>query len=312
MPTRDEIDFAFHQCLRRAVNDETAYAFFESLDSLDAVYETIFDSPEFRGRLMPPPQVIDTAPQVVDAAATPDALARMVAQVERVWTRLGAEEPHWSVITEERYKQASFAANEAHFIEYGRLDEARFAAAASRAGLDLGRYQLCFELGCGVGRLTSWLAGRFARVLGADISTAHLAVARAALASRPNVELRHLPTLAALQTLPPFDVFYSYIVLQHNPPPVIAAILATVLERLQPGGIGFFQLPVWIPGYRFRIAEYLATPRPDVMEMHLLPQRDLLAVVQDAGCQVLELREDGQGNSFGGISNTLLVEKARR
>ncbi len=312
MPTRDEIDFAFHHCLHRPVNDEKAYAFFESLDSLDAVYETILGSPEFRGRLAPPPQVIDSTRLEVDAAAAPEDLARMVAHVERIWTQLGRAEPHWSVITDARYKAAAFAANEAQFVAHGQQDESRLAAAMSRAGLDPARYQTCFELGCGVGRITAWLARRFPQVIGADISTAHLAVARADLAGRANVALRHIPTLAALQALPPFDVFYSYIVLQHNPPPVIAAILAQVLGRLAPGGIGFFQLPVWIPGYRFRIAEYLAETRPEAMEMHMLPQRDLLAVVQETGCRVLELREDGQGNSFGGISNTLLVEKPGR
>ncbi|MEJ1978969.1 MAG: class I SAM-dependent methyltransferase [Acetobacteraceae bacterium] len=310
MPTRAEIATAFQLCLRREMDDESAYVFFESLDNLEQVYSTLFESPEFRGRLAPPPQLIDSTKVEVEAFATPDDLARMVAHVERTWTRLGETEPHWSVITDPRFKAATFAANEAAFAEHGMSDEQGLAAAASRAGLDLSRYQTCFELGCGVGRITAWLARRFPQVVGVDISTAHLATARAALANAPNVQLRHIATLEALSALPRFDVFYSYIVLQHNPPPVIAAILTRVLERLEPGGIGFFQLPVWIPGYRFRIADYLADLRPDAMEMHALPQRDLLAVVQAAGCRVLELREDPMGLNFGGISNTLLVEKA--
>jgi hypothetical protein len=99
-------------------------------------------------------------------------------------------------------------------------------------------------------------------------------------------------------------------VLQHNPPPVIAAVLARLLAHLAPGGVGYVQVPVWIPGYRFRVADYLAGLRTGPMEMHALPQRDLLAIVQDAGCRVRELREDALGPQFGGISNTLVLEKA--
>jgi hypothetical protein len=37
-----------------------------------------------------------------------------------------------------------------------------------------------------------------------------------------------------------FDFFYSVIVLQHNPPPVIVHMLKTVFAQLNPGGIGYF------------------------------------------------------------------------
>ena len=183
------------------------------------------------------------------------------------------------------------------------------AKAAARAGVDLARLHTCFELGCGTGRITEWLAGRFPQVIAADISRAHLDLARAAVAGADNVTLMHLARLEDLAGLPAFDAFYCRIVLQHNPPPVIATILAQVLARLAPGGVGFFQVPVWIPGYRFAAATYLAGLESGPMEMHALPQRTLLAIVEAAGCSVRDLREDPLGPQFGGVSNTLLVEK---
>jgi SAM-dependent methyltransferase len=309
MVDRAEIDRAFQLCLRREVGSEAAYAFFEGLDSLDSVYATLFDAPEFRGRLLPPPEDTAVAPLEIETDATAAELEQMVTHVERTWTRLGETEPHWSVITEPRFKAASFAANRDVFHDYGRRNEAQLAAAAARAGLDVTRYRTCFELGCGVGRETVWLAERFARVIGADISQPHLDTARAAVSGRDNVTLLHITRLAELAALPAYDLLYCRIVLQHNPPPVITAILAQMLGGLAPGGAAFFQVPVWIPGYRFRVADYLADLQTGPMEMHALPQRRLLAIVEDAGCRVLELREDALGPQFGGISNTLLVEK---
>ena len=308
--SRAAIDQAFEFCLRRPVESEAAYDHFAALDSIDAMYAALFASPEFRGRLLPEPQDTAAAPLEIEVDASSDALARMVARVEATWTRLGETEPHWSVVTDPRFKPAQFATHAALYRASGQHDEARLAAAAARAGIDLTRRRACFELGCGTGRITEWLAVRFPQVMAVDISPTHLDVARAALAGLGHVSLLHLARLEDLAALPAYDMLYCRLVLQHNPPPVIAAVLAQVLAGLAPGGAGFVQVPVWIPGYRFRVAEYLAEFRTAQMEMHALPQRTLLAIVQDAGCRVRELREDPLGPQFGGISNTLLVEKA--
>jgi SAM-dependent methyltransferase len=309
MIPRAAVEQAFAMCLRRPVGGEDVYAFFTGLPSLDAVYETLFNSPEFRGRLVTNPEEKGFAPQHVEVVAAPDVLARMVHHVEATWTQLGETEPYWSVITEPRFKAEHIAAHEAVYRDYGRQDDERFGFACARAGIDLARYGTCFELGCGTGRVTEFLAKRFGRVIGADISRAHLDAARVALAGVANATLLHVSRLDDLAALAPYDFLYSRIVLQHNPPPVIAVILERLLGRLAPGGAAFVQVPVWIPGYQFRVAAYLAGLQTGPMEMHALPQRDLLAIVRQAGCVIRELREDPLGPQFGGISNTLVLEK---
>jgi len=310
MIPRAAVEQAFAVCLRRQVGGEDVYAFFTALPSLDAVYQTLFDSPEFRGRLVTTPEEKGIAPQDVEVHAGPDALGRMVAHVEACWTRLGETEPHWSVITEPRFKAEHIAANQDLFRDYGRQDDERFGFACARAGVDLSRFSTCFELGCGTGRVTAFLAQRFPRVIGADISRPHLAAARLALADVPNVSFLPVSRLDDLAALPAYDFLYSRLVLQHNPPPVITVILARLLAQLAPGGAAFVQVPVWIPGYRFRVADYLSGLQTGPMEMHALPQRELLAIVRDAGCLIRELREDALGPQFGGLSNTLVLEKA--
>ena len=309
MIPRADIEQAFKLCLDRPVGGEDVYRYFASLGSLQDVYTTLFGSPEFRGRLVVNPEEKGTTPQDIEVQAPPETLARMVAHVEATWTRLGETEPHWSVVTDPRFKQDHIAHHGDLYRDYGRQDDERFGFACARAGIDLGRYSTCFELGCGTGRITEFLARRFPQVIGADISTAHLAEARAALAGIGNVSLLHVARLDDLATLPRYDFIYTRIVLQHNPPPVIAVILARLLAGLAPGGAAFVQVPVWIPGYRFAVADYLAGLQTGPMEMHALPQRDLLAIIHDAGCRVRELREDPLGPQFGGISNTVVLEK---
>ncbi len=81
----------------------------------------------------------------------------------------------------------------------------------------------CLELGCGVGRLTLGLSRSFEHVIGLDVSASHLDLAEEVLRKegRTNIELRRVNTLEAFQQLPEIDRFFSLIVLQHNPPPVM-------------------------------------------------------------------------------------------
>jgi hypothetical protein len=53
-----------------------------------------------------------------------------------------------------------------------------------------------------------------------------------------------------------------------------------------------FGLPVYLSGYTFRIDDYLENLGKARMEMHCLPQREIFAVVQAAGCQLIEVREE--------------------
>jgi hypothetical protein len=109
-----------------------------------------------------------------------------------------------------------------------------------------------------------------------------------------------------------FDLWFSRIVLQHNPPPVIAMILRRALAWLAPGGLAVFQVPTYGVGYSFRANEYLRNiGQKSEIEMHILPQQAVLEVVQQAGCVLLELREDSYNTGHPAIwlSNLFVVRK---
>jgi hypothetical protein len=108
----------------------------------------------------------------------------------------------------------------------------------------------------------------------------------------------------------PFDLWFSYLVLQHNPPPVMVTILRRMFALLAPGGVALFQVPTYITGYRFDCATYLRSPPVDPVEGHVLPQQDVLALAREAGCEVLEIREDcSVWPPSEAVSNLMLFQK---
>lgn len=231
----------------------------------------------------------------VEIDAAPDVLARLLEHLETVWRGFGETEPHWSVLTNARYRQDSLGANRDEFYASGEKDVLRFRWAIERAGIDVAGLRDCLELGSGVGRVTLWLARTFERVAAADISSSHLAVAQRELAERGlrNIDFHRVASLAELDALPACDAFYSRITLQHSPPPVMRLVLAKALGRLRPGGVGHFQLPTQILNYRFDAEDYLnGQATEQAMEHHCLPQPAVFEIIERAGCAVLECVQD--------------------
>ena len=251
-------------------------------------------------------------PMAVDLSATPDKLAALFAKVSEQWHHLGETEPHWSVLTNDSYFQETFHMNREAFYASGESEATMFEATLARAGVARTGLHRCLELGCGVGRVTAPLAARFAEVLAVDISAAHLQVAQKHFEAKglSNVQCQHLDSIDGVAALGRFDVLYSRIVLQHNPPPVMQRLLVDLLAQLNPGGVAFIQVPTYKAGYRFLIDQYLAIENATSMEMHFFPQAALLELVAQQGCRVLEIREDDAiGLSVTSVSNTLLLQK---
>lgn len=218
------------------------------------------------------------------------ALLSFFQHIQQTWTKLGETEPHWSVLSAERFKQENLAENIQEFMVSGCHEVDRLFDLLDRKGITLPPQSTCIEYGCGVGRVTRWLSERFYRVVASDISDSHIQLARTYLADegRRNVGFKSIGSIEDLEKLPPAEFFYSVMVLQHNPPPIIELIVSSLAKALKPGGYGLFQVPTYCDGYSFSVGQYLArlaNPMAERnIEMHLLPMDRALKMIHDLGC----------------------------
>ena len=253
------------------------------------------------------------APIAIETEVDADRLQQLLAHTEATWTRLGAEEPHWSVISAERFKQSQLEPHQDEFYASGQGDVDTFMAFLARNEVDASRFQRVLELGCGLGRVTRFLAERFAQVVACDISPTHLQQAQVYMngIGLRNVNFLRIHGLADLAGAADLDAIFSVIVLQHNPPPAIVAILSALLRRLRSGGVAYFQVPTHAVDYRFELDHYLQHGLDaSHIEMHCVPQRRIFKIASDAGCEVLEVREDDWvGRRHLELSNTFLLRK---
>lgn len=321
MVSKDEVVLAYRLLLGREPENEAVVAHYAAeVANLKALRELFVNSGEFREKLdtqmqpRAPRAAMSGPPMHVELGAEPASLAQLLARVVAQWQHLGETEPHWSVLTNDSYTQENFESHAPAFHASGETECKVFDATLARAGVAREGLRRCVELGCGVGRVTVPLGRRFAEVLGLDVSAAHLRLAHEHVRQQPDlahVQLRQLSAADELAGVGPFDVLYSRIVLQHNPPPVMARLLTDLLGQLRPGGVAYFQVPTYGAGYRFVVSEYLERPNTTEMEMHYFPQAALLELLAGQRCRLLELREDDAiGLSASAVSNTLLVRKA--
>jgi SAM-dependent methyltransferase len=165
------------------------------------------------------------------------------------------------VLTSEQFKSSRIKDTRSEFYNSGLDNVATLFKTLERNGIDHTSLKTCLEYGCGLGRVTCWLAKRFERVIGYDISRAHLRLAKQYLdeIGIQNVSLQHISKPQEIRNLPKVDVVYSIIVLQHNPPPIIHVLIQELIRALNSVGIAFFQVPTYRLGYRFSLQEYMAS-----------------------------------------------------
>ncbi len=318
MLTADEVRIAYQLLLGREPESEAVVTAWRGVRSYSDLRDAFMASAEFRARVgATPPAPIrlvppDAPPLDVEWQTDPANAHALLMHIKAVWTRLGAERPHWSVLSADRFVPENIEQSRAEFYNSGAADVAMLEACLRRCGLEPGQFRHVFEFGCGIGRVTPFLARSFAQVTAGDVSASHLEMARETVvaAGATNVAFS-LAEGAEFAMRGPFDLWFSRIVLQHNPPPVIAQILRRAFSLLSPGGAAVFQVPTYATGYRFALGPYLGGMRADGgIEMHVLPQPVVLAIAQACGCDVLEIWQDqSAGHVSDWVSNTFVVRR---
>ena len=238
--------------------------------------------------------------------------------LRRSWNQFARRDPFWAVLTDSakdgrRWQPAEFFATGVTTIEAE-------LAAVRACHPSLGTRQ-ALDFGCGVGRLTQALAAHFDQVVGVDIAEDMLALARRHNRHGERVQYLHnrRPDLGLLES-DRFDLVCSLITLQHMQPAYARAYIREFVRVCAPGGVVLFQIPAqepdferlrfswWPPtlfrrlwrilGRRFEHALQLVLLKP-VMEMHGIPQSEILALLEAGGARLLAVnRHDAAGETI--------------
>jgi 2-polyprenyl-3-methyl-5-hydroxy-6-metoxy-1,4-benzoquinol methylase len=308
--TREEAIYAYRLILGREPESETVIGHAMAAADLASLRRTFLDSAEFaHGLPLPIGQYTGAATADLNIDCTPEQLQAIFERIGRAWQAFGETEPHWSVVISDKFRQANLPTNVEDFYRGGVRAVGPHLNMLRRAGLPT-RFNRALDFGCGVGRLTLALAPFATEVVGVDISPPHLrlAVERAEATGVTNARFEAIGSVDDMNRYRGFDCVISLIVLQHNPPPVMAALYGKLLAALAPGGVAIVQMPTFIEGQAFSAAEYLASEQPQ-MEMNALAQPIIYRLTDEADCRLIEVREDGAGGRMGGLSHTFCVQR---
>ena len=224
------------------------------------------------------------------------------------WDRLAAADAMWTVLTDPAKAGGKWAPNE--FFATGasvlaRIDE------IERLGVKLSR-NVAVDFGCGIGRVSRWLAKCFSHVVGVDISAKMLELGEThkepgagitfVLGNESNIPLASSSA----------DFIHSVIVLQHIPRSLQRLYLKEFTRIVRPGGTLYFQTPsagVYTNQSSFRTN--VQTPGgPAAMELHTFPRSEIESLLSENGCDLIQVRDD---DSCGpGIRSFFYVAQRRR
>ena len=314
---RKDVIGCYRLFLGREPESEAAVLEYMKTKDLSTLRNIFIGSAEFRDRVQSSDLVqlpflpLDLPKNTIEYDATPAQLVACVAKIKKVWSHLGETKPHFSVLTHADFLPENLAENLDAFWSSGEGEAANLAKMLNRYGFRDLADKVCVEYGCGVGRVSIGLAQRFSQIHCYDISPGHLSLATQRAQDVGATDLQtHLCTENPLDPLEKCDFFFSRIVFQHNPPPVIFQLFKNALQSLNREGVAIIQVPTYRIDYTYNIREWLAAGDKLDMEMHCLPQHAIYSLISSEGCELLEVREDGfTGYSHQFVSNTFVVWK---
>lgn len=129
------------------------------------------------------------------------------------------------------------------FMATGEKEISRVMDYVSGLGVEIDFSGTALDFGCGVGRLTRALSGRFRHCTGVDISGAMIEKADALNrdTERCDFQLNQVPSLERFEK-GAFSFIYSNIALQHIPPRYAIRYLSEFVRVLVPRGVLVFQV----------------------------------------------------------------------
>jgi SAM-dependent methyltransferase len=223
---------------------------------------------------------------------------------QRTWDELGRSDPLWAVLSLPEKRGGGWEIDE--FLATGVREVSDVLDSVEALGIGLSRGK-ALDFGCGVGRLTQPLAGRFAEATGVDIAPSMIEMATRLnkLGDRCRYMLNTRGDLSVFAD-GQFDFIYSSITLQHIPPKLMKNYVAEFVRTLAPAGVIVFQLPSSPPrtlrnrvkrlvpvSVRNRLRRFRHGLRPQArMQMFWMTPRRVERIVRRSGGRIVAMHDD--------------------
>jgi SAM-dependent methyltransferase len=316
--TRDEVLWGYRMILGRDPESEEALVANMGSDDLYHLQQRFMGSEEFllkrknylAERTASAPSVVPSAPPLeVEYSATLGQLVDCVAKVRAQYAKVGPTEPHFAVSADSPEALSSVDTNLAQFWATGHVQAQELLQSLERCGLTELKNKTGVEFGCGIGRLSFGLAGKFKQLHSYDVSDSQITLAKKASvdAGVQNCQF-HLSSGNPFAALESTDFFYSKNTFEYYPPPIIYQFIRNALRSLKPDGLALFQVPTFLSDYCFSIANFLSKDS-EAASRHSLPQHAIFALIAEAKCELLEVKEEQSNVLAGVVSNVFLVRK---
>lgn len=229
----------------------------------------------------------------VSVDATREELDVLFRATQSYWQQAGSDErtAYWSILTHDEWRSAPRGEELTAFYDTGRQFSEMLTALARELcpAFSLPQARV-LDFGCGIGRILLHFVGKAAHCEGWDFSQSHLDTLETNLRGVFGLEgfsTRLLDSPDIAQPEQTFDFVYGVLVLQHNPPPLMAHLLRGVLRTLAPGGLAFMHIPTapLFPGYSYSVERY-RTGSVEDMEMHAIPLSTVLRIAKEERVEV--------------------------
>lgn len=253
---------------------------------------------------------------------------------EKNWEIFAQKDPLWSILTDPAKYGNKWGIDE--FFATGKGDMDRLFADLAKDGAlpaSVTKPSRALDFGCGVGRLTQALVGRFDEVWGVDISPSMIRQAKeyAEARSKQIIYIQNSANDLAMCKTGDFDFVCSLITLQHMEPRYGKNYIQEFIRMLKPGGVCVFQMPShmskklgslslrlvhWahrhMPAFLIPVARmiFLKKTKPinAVMEMHCVQKDEMVALLKANGAEVLKVAQDAAAGDFW-VSYTYVLRK---
>jgi len=224
--------------------------------------------------------------------------------VQKTYDELGRSDPLYAILSFKDTRNKQWSPD--RFFDRGRKEISAAMSYLSHLGLEVPRGR-ALDFGCGVGRLTQALCEEFEETVGVDISSSMIEGARRfnKHGNRCSYLVNTTDDLAQFDDVS-FDFIYSNITLQHVPPEASTRYIAEFFRVLRSGGVALFQIPsgprhnpgtfgAWLYSVRRgpmrRFWKRIRGKSP--VEIHYVNQTMVEEIIQQAGGQLIEARQDG-------------------